>query len=281
MPPRSLWTGTIAFGLVTVPVRLYPAIAEHKLHFHLVHETDESPIGYQKVCKQEDRPVPDDEVVKAFEFRKGEYVRVTDEDFELARAHGARAIEISDFVPLAEIDPILFARPYYVGPGAGGEKAYALLARAMEDSGLAAVVTFVMRDQQQLGALRVVDGLIVLEQLRFADEQQAVEGIKPTGQRVSRQELEMAAKLIESYRGPWRPEKYKDAYRAELCALIEAKRKGQAPPAAARAEEEQPGDLMEALRRSIQAAAPARGRKAPARRRASSAARKTRTRSSR
>jgi len=266
MPPRPLWTGTIAFGLVTVPVRLYPAIAEHKLHFHLLHETDESPIGYQKVCKLEDRAVPDEEVVKAFEYRKGEYVRLTDEDFELARAHGARTIEISDFVPLADIDPILFARPYYVGAGAGGEKVYALLARAMEDSGLAAVVTFVIRDQQHLGALCVVDGLMVLEQLRFADEQRPVEGIKPTGQRVSRQELEMAAKLIESYRGPWRPEKYKDTYRAELCALIEGKRKAQARPAAAEAAEEQPTDLMEALRRSIQAAAPRRGRKGGARR---------------
>jgi DNA end-binding protein Ku len=261
-------------------VRLYPAIAEHKLHFHLVHEKDESPIGYQKVCKLEDIPVPDAEVVKAFEYRKGEYVPLSDEDFELARARGGRAIEISDFVPLADIDPILFARPYYVGPGAGGEKVYALLARAMEEAGLAAVVTFVMRDQQHLGALRVADGLIVLEQLRFADEQRPVEGIKPTGQRVSRQELEMAAKLIESYRGPWRPEKYKDTYRAELCALIEAKRKGTAPPAPARAEEEQPADLMEALRRSIQAG-PARSRKAPARRRASSTARGARARSRR
>jgi len=281
MPPRPLWTGTIAFGLVTVPVRLYPAIAEHKLHFHLVHEKDDGPIGYQKVCKLEDAPVPDAEVVKAFEYRKGEYVRLTDKDFELARAGGTRAIEISDFVPLADIDPILFARPYYVGPGTGGEKVYALLARAMEDSGLAAVVTFVMRDQQHLGALRVVDGLIVLEQLRFSDEQRPVEGIKPAGQRVSRQELELAAKLIDSYRGPWKPDKYKDTYRAELCALIEAKRKGKAPAAPAPTEDEQPADLMEALRRSIQAGAGGRGRtKAPARPRASSA-RGGRSRSSR
>jgi hypothetical protein len=140
MAPRPLWTGTLSFGLVTMPVRLHPAIAEHRLHFHLVHEPDESPIGYQKICKLEDKPVPDEEIVKAFEIRKGEYVHLSDHDFEAARAAGARSIEITDFVPYADIDPIMFARAYYVGPGEGGEHVYALLARAMADSGLAAIV---------------------------------------------------------------------------------------------------------------------------------------------
>ena len=119
MPPRPLWNGTLSFGLVTVPVRLYPAIAEHKLQFHLIHEPDESPIGYQKICKLEDKPVPDEEIVKAFEIRKGELVHLTDEDFEAARAGGGHSMDITDFVPYADIDPILFAHAYYVGARRG------------------------------------------------------------------------------------------------------------------------------------------------------------------
>ena len=240
MAPRPLWNGTLSFGLVTMPVRLYPAIAEHKLQFHLIHEPDESPIGYQKICKAEDKPVPDEEIVKAFEIRKGEYVHLTDEDFEAARANGGHSMDITDFVPYDDIDPILFARSYYLGAADGGEHVYALLARAMEDSGLAAVVKFVLRDRQHLGALRVTDGLIVLEQLHFADEARPVEEIKPKGQRVSKQELEMASKLIDSYKGPWKPEKYKDTYRDELRAAIEAKDRGGAISQAAEPEEEAP-----------------------------------------
>ena len=184
MAARPLWTGIISFGLVSVPVKVYSAISEHRLQFHLIHEADGSPIGYQKVCKVEGKPVPDDEVVKAFELRKGEFVKMTDEDFELARAAGTeRTIEITDFVPGEDIDPLFFAKPYYVGPGNGGDHVYALLAKAMEDSGLAAVVTFVMRDRMHLGALRVHEGVLVLEQLHFADELRPLEGIAPTNQR--------------------------------------------------------------------------------------------------
>jgi len=129
--PRAIWTGSISFGLVNVPVRLYSAISEHKLHFHLVHEPDQSPIGYQKVCKLEDKPVPDDEVVKAFEFEPGEYVLMEDEDFEAARAEGYRTIEITDFVPYEQVDPIYFARTYYLGPEEGGGKVYSLLLRGL------------------------------------------------------------------------------------------------------------------------------------------------------
>jgi DNA end-binding protein Ku len=267
MAPRPLWTGTLSFGLVTMPVRLHPAIAEHRLQFHLIHEPDEGPIGYQKICKLEDKPVPDDEIVKAFEIRKGEYVHLSDDDFEAARATGGRSMEITDFVPYADIDPILFARAYYVGPGDGGEHVYSLLARAMADSGLAAIVKFVLRDRQHLGALRVADGLIVLEQLDFADEARPVEGIKPKGQRVSKQELEMASRLIESYTRPWKPEKYEDTYRDELRAAIEAKERGGEVAEAPEPEQAEEPDLMEALRRSVEAAGAASRR--PARRRRS------------
>jgi DNA end-binding protein Ku len=240
--------------LVNVPVRIYSAIEEHKLHFHLIHEKDESPIGYQKVCKKEGKPVADKEITKAFEYRKGEYVYLSDEDFEAARVEGYKTIDITDFVPYAEIDPIFFAKTYYAGPQEGAEKVYSLFVRAMEDSELAAVAKFVMRDRQYLGALRVREGTITLEQLYFADEIRPVDEIKPRKAQVDKRELEMAAQLIESFSGDWKPEKYEDTYRDALCAVIEAKRKGKEIHVASPVEEEEPADLMAALRASVEAA---------------------------
>ena len=258
--PRAIWSGSISFGLVNVPVRIYSAIAEHKLHFHWIHEKDESPIGYQKICKLEEKPVPDDEVVKAFEFEPGEFVFMEEEDFEAARVEGYKTIEITDFVPYEEIDPIYFARTYYIGPQEGGEKVYALLARAMEESGLAGVAKFVMRDRQNLGVLRVRDRVITLEQMYFADEIRPVEEIKRANGKVSKEELEMALQLIENFSGDFRPERYKDTYRDALCEIIEAKRKGKQVHRAPETEEAAPPDLIEALRASIAAAGGGNGR---------------------
>ena len=251
--PRAIWSGTISFGLVNVPVRMYSAIQEHKLHFHWIHEKDESPIGYQKLCKLEDEPVPDEEVVKAFEFEPGEYVFMDDEDFEAARSEGYKTVEIADFVPYEQIDPIYFARTYYLGPQEGGEKVYGLLVRAMEHSGLAAVGKFVMRDRQNLGCLRVRDGVITLEQLYFADEIRDLEEVKPPATKLSKQELEMALQLIDSFTGDFEPEKYDDTYREKLCEIIRAKRAGKQVHRAPEPEEAAPPDLIEALRASIAA----------------------------
>jgi DNA end-binding protein Ku len=251
--PRAIWSGAITFGLVNVPVRVYSAIKEHKLHFHYLHKKDDSPIGYQKVCKKEEKPVPDKEIVKAFEYRKGEFVYMTDKDFEAARVEGYKAIDITDFVPYAEIDPIYFAKTYYVGPQEGAEKVYSLLVKAMEDSELAAIAKFVMRDRQYLGALRVREGTITLEQLYFADEIRPVKEIKPPAARVDKAELQMAAQLIDSFTSEWKPEKYKDTYRDALFKVIEAKRKGKEIHRPPEAEEEEPVDLIGALRASIEA----------------------------
>jgi DNA end-binding protein Ku len=252
MAPRSIWSGSISFGLVNVPVRLYSAVSEHKLQFHFVHEKDNSPIGYEKICKKEDKPVPDDEIVKAFEYNKGEYVFMDDEDFEAARVEGYKSIDITDFVPYEDIDPIYFAHTYLVGPASGAEKTYSLLVRAMEDSELAAIAKFVMRDRQYLGALRIREGLITLEQLHFADEIRPVSEIKPSRARVSQQELRMAQRLIESWTTTWKPEKYKDTYRDALLDIIKAKRKGKEIHPTADVEEEELPDLMTALRQSIE-----------------------------
>ena len=256
--PRAIWTGAISFGLVNVPVRMYSAIAEHKLQFHYLHEKDDARIGYEKVCKKEEKPVPDSEIVKAFEYRKGEYVYMTDEDFEAAgaEAEGFKTIDIRDFVPYEEIDPIYFERTYYLGPAEGGEKVYRLFLRAMEDSGLAAIAKYVMRDKQHLGCLRVREGVITLEKMYFADEIRPIDEIKPKAAKVAKQELEMARQLIESLSGSgsFDPGKYKDTYRDALCEIIERKRKGEEVHVDTGAEEEERvPDLMEALRASLRA----------------------------
>jgi DNA end-binding protein Ku len=250
--PRSLWSGSVSFGLVNVPVRVYPAIHEHALHFQLVHEPDGSPIGYQKICKAEEKPVPDDEVVKAFEHRKGEYVYMTDEDFEQAQVEGQNTIDITDFVPYDEIDPIYFAKSYFLGPGPGAEHVYTLLVRALKDSRLAAIAKFVMRQRQHVGALRVRDDVLTMEQLHFADEIRPVDEIRTKGQRIAKNELELARQIVESGTTAWKPEKYKDTYRSELTKAIEAKRKGKKVHRAAEVEAEEPVDLFEALRQSVE-----------------------------
>jgi DNA end-binding protein Ku len=254
--PRSLWSGSISFGLVNVPVRLYPAVREHSLHFHLVHEPDNSPIGYQKICKKEEKPVPDEEIVKAFEYREGDYVFMSDEDFERAQGEKTRTIDVLDFVPQEQIDPIFFAKTYYAGPAEGAERVYALLVKALADSELVGIAKLVLRDRQRLVALRVREGVISLEQLHFADEIADADEIKPSGQRVGKEELELARQLIESNTAAWKPEKYKDTYRDELRRAIESKQKARKTHRAAEVEEaeepERAPDLLEALRQSVE-----------------------------
>jgi DNA end-binding protein Ku len=252
--PRSIWTGSISFGLVSVPVRMYSAVEEHTLHFNFVHAPDGSRIGYEKVCKAEEKPVPDDEIVKAFEYEKGEWVYMTDEDFEAAAAENHRTIDIRSFVPFEDVDSIYFERTYYLGPQKDNERVYALLAAAMADSGLAGVAKWVMRDRQNLGLLRIRDGVITLERMHFADEIRPAEEFAPEEAKVEKKELEMAAQLIEQYTAEFDPSEYRDTYRDALCEIIEAKRKGEQIRVEAEPEPEAPTDLMAALRASVKAA---------------------------
>jgi DNA end-binding protein Ku len=282
--PRPIWSGTISFGLVSIPVRMFGAISEHKLHFRLLHRNDEGPIGYEKVCKLEGKPVADDQIVKAYEIQKGEFVYVEDEDFEAAQAEGGRSFEITDFVAVDEIDPIYFERTYYLAPQDGGEKVYTLLVRAMEDADLAAVGTFVMRDREHLGCLRVRDGVITLERMYFADEIRPAEDLRPERARVNKQELEMATSLIDRFKGSFDPTKYSDTYTDRLVDVIRRKQRGEEVHEAPEVKPEEAPDLMEALRASLEThkgtrrAAPRR--KTPARR-SSGGRRGSRTRSRR
>ncbi len=271
--PRAIWSGTISFGLVSIPVRMFAAVSEHKLHFNLLHRKDESPIGYEKVCKLEGKEVPDSEIAKAYEIEKGEFVYVEDEDFEAAQAEGGHAFDIEQFVPIEEIDPIYFERSYYLAPQDGGEKVYTLLVRAMEDAGLAAVGTFVMRDREYLGCLRIREGVITLERMYFADEIRPTSDVKPARARVNKSELDMAASLIDRFKGSFDISKFEDMYTSRLLHVIRRKRKGEEIHAAPEVEPEEAPDLMEALRASLEAHAAPR-RKAPARRGASSSGRR-------
>ena len=237
-----------------MPVRLYSAVREHRLQFHYVHEPDSSPIGYQKICKAEEKPVPDDEVVKAFELAKGEYVYLSDEDFERARGERHRTIDIRDFVPAEEIDPIFFAKTYYLGPAEGSEKVYSLFLRALGDSGLMAIASFVLRDKEHLGGLRVLGKVLALEQLYWADEVLAPDEIESSRTRVGKEELALARQLIERGMTSWKPERYTDTYERELRKTIQARRRGDEVHEAP--EEPEGGetfDLMEALRASVAA----------------------------
>jgi DNA end-binding protein Ku len=258
MAPRAIWSGTISFGLVNVPVRMYSAIDEQKLHFHFLHRKDDSPIGYDKVCKKEGKPVPDDEVGKAFEVSKGNYVYLEEEDFQAAKVEGYKTFQIEDFVAYEEIDPIFFEKTFHLGPQDGAETVYALLVKAMEKSGLAAVGTYIMRDREQLGCLRVRDGALTLEKMFFENEIRPIKDIKPKSASVPKSELEMAERLIDHFRGKFRPEKYKDTYTAALKKVVKAKQQGKEIHVAPEEPEERAPDLMEALRASIEAHGSAR-----------------------
>jgi DNA end-binding protein Ku len=251
--PRAIWSGSISFGLVNVPVRMYSAIDERDVRFHLLHEKDDSRIGYEKVCKKEGKPVPDDEIVRGYEVSEGEYVYVTDEDLEVAAGETYRTIDIQDFVDVDEVDPIYFERSSYLGPAEGAEKTYALLVRAMEESGLVGIATYVMRDKQQLGCLRLLDGLIILEKMFFADEIRPTKGLAPRRAKVGKQELAMALDLIERFRSDFEPGKYEDTYREALLDVIDRKRKGKEVHVEPEPEREEPTDLLEALRASVEA----------------------------
>ena len=253
--PRAIWSGSISFGLVNAPVKMYSAIDESDLELHLVHEKDGSPIGYEKVCKKEGKEVPADEIVKAYEVADGELVYLEDDDFAAAEDEGYRTIEVLDFVQREDIDPIVFQRSYYLGPAEGADKVYLLLLRAMEESGLSAIVEYVFHQKQQLGCLRVRDGLIVLEAMYFADEIRPVKGIAPKrSSKVDKKELEMAQTLIDRFTSAFDHDKYEDKYRKRLLKIVKQKQRGEEIHAPTREKQEAAPDLLEALRASVDAA---------------------------
>jgi DNA end-binding protein Ku len=252
--PRAIWKGSISFGLVNAPVAMYAAISERNLHFHLVHKTDMAPIGYQKTCKRHKKPVPDKEIARAFDL-KGKTVLLDDRDFEAARAEGYHAITVLDFVPLDQIDPIYFERTFFLGPAdEGAEHVYALLAKALEKSELAAVCSYIFHQREHLGCLRSRDGVLLLEKLYFADEVRPHKEHRPGGQRIDRRELQMAQDLIDRMAGDFDIGRYKDRYRQQLMGVIRKKARGQKIEVPEAPKAETAPDLLEALRASLEGA---------------------------
>jgi DNA end-binding protein Ku len=234
---------------------MYAAISEQNLKFNLIHEKDGGRIGYQKICKNEDKPVPDAEIVKAYQVDDDEFVYLTDEDFEAAAVENFKTITIHDFVPAEDIDPIYFERTYFLGPAdKTGEPVYALLAKAMESSGLVAIATYVFHQRENLGCLRVRDGVLTLEKMFFADEIRGADGIAPEDAKVDKRQLEMAMELIGNYTGEFEPERYRDTYRDQLLEVIEQKRDGKEVRKAPAKEEAPAPDLLDALQASLSAA---------------------------
>src|SRR5215210_2585129 len=222
---RPIWSGTISFGLVSVPVRMFSATESKELRFHFLHKDDLTPIGYDKVRKDTGEHVDPDDVVRGFEIEKGRYVPIEDEDLDRLDIELTHSIDICDFVDLDEIDPIFYRKAYYLLPEDGAEKPYRLLSRALEETGKVGVAKVVIRNKQHLAALRPYDGVLLLETMYYADEvrnPQALDGDLGTT-KLQKAEVEMAKSLVENLSEPFKPEKYDDTYRKELLSLIRRK----------------------------------------------------------
>ena len=248
--PRPIWSGTISFGLVSVPVRMVSATESKELRFHFLDKRDLQPIGYDKVRKDTGEHVDPDDVVRGFEIEKGKYVPIEDEDLDRLDIELTHSIDILDFADLDEIDPIYFRKAYYLAPQDGAEKPYRLLDRALEETGKVGVAKVVIRNKQHLAALRGHDGVLVLETMYYADEVRKPDSVNGRT-RLQKAEVEMAKTLVENLSGSFRPEKYDDTYRKELLDLIRAKAKGKKLPEPQEEEEAEVVDLMAALRESV------------------------------
>src|SRR6187549_1752472 len=211
---RPIWSGTISFGLVSVPVKMYSATESKELRFHFLHKKDLQPIGYDKVRKDTGRHVDPDDVVRGFEIEKGHYVPIEDEDLDRLDIELTHSIDICDFVDLEEIDPIYFRKAYYLLPEDGAEKPYRLLARALDETGKVAIAKIVIRNKQHLAAVRPWNGVLVLETMYYADEVREPERVAGGGQ-LRKPEVEMAKSLVENLSAKFDPAKYDDTYRKE------------------------------------------------------------------
>ena len=253
--PNAIWTGSISFGLVTVPVRMISATRSQDVRFHQLEEGTGSRIRLRRVAEQSGEEVPNDRIVKGYELEPGRYVVIEAEEIASLKPKATRQIEIEDFVDLADIDPVFFEQPYYLVPDKDNAKAYRLLADVMEELGKVAIGRFVLRSKEALVAIRPVDGALVLETMRFADEVLAIDREQPLAEPASEpseREKEMARQLVSSLTAQFDPEKYHDEYREELLALIDKKAAGEEIVAAPSTEEPAKVlDLMAALEASL------------------------------
>ena len=266
---RPLWTGSISFGLVNIPVGLYSAVRQKAtVDLDLLRDTDQSRIHYKKVA-DDDKEVPKEHIVKGYEYEKGKYVILKEEDFRQVEIKSTQTVDIKEFVKLEDIEPAFFDQPYYLGPLKGGAKAYELLRSALEETGFAGVSKVVIRPpREHLAVVKPSNGVLMLETLHFVDELRKPSEVSVPKGDIGRKELDMALTLVKSMTSKWEPEKYHDEYRERLMEVIERKIKagGKELPAPKRkAKEEEPGkiiDLVSLLQQSLgQTRKEARGQK--------------------
>ena len=270
---RATWKGSLAFGLVNIPIELHTAVRDNRPRFRLLHAKDESPVHYERVCQSEGKPVAWEDLVKGYEYEKGQFVVLTKDDFKTAALQKTKTIDILDFVDPDQVDERYFETPYYLLPAKGAERAYALLREAIRESGRIGVGKIILREAQHLAAVEVIGDALVLTMMRFADElADLAEFSFPAAEGLRKPELGMARQLIEHLSADWDPGKYTDDYRDNLMRVIKAKVKGRAPRLEGREEPRQANviNLMERLRASLEGTPPRKtGRAAKARARAS------------
>ena len=231
--PRSLWTGSLSFGLVNVPVRLLSAVRDLDLHFRQLHEKDLAPVETQRWCSEEGKEVPWEAITRSYELDDDTQVIVTDEDLEAVEPRKTKTIEIEQFVDLADVDPIYFDHPYWLVPAGddeGATRAYRLLLGVMVSTDRAALGRFVMRAKEHLAIVRARDGALTLTTMRFHDEVRAIKDVPTAGgksTKPAKKELDAAVELIEALGADWKPDKYEDRYRKRLQKVVAKKRKGQ------------------------------------------------------
>jgi DNA end-binding protein Ku len=253
---RAIWKGTISFGLVSIPISLFPATRREELKFRLLRASDLSPVNYKRVAEADGKEVPWDKIVKGYEYEKGKYVVLKDEDFARVDVEATQTVEIVQFVQLSEVDPLLFYKPYYMQVEKGGDKAYGLLRQALADSGKIAIAKVVIKTRQHLAAIKPQQRGLMLELMRFPEEILGASDFKsPAASPVSKQEMNMANKLIESMSGKWDPATFKDDYHELLEKVVEEKiRKGgkSAPEPKMKHKASNIIDLVSVLQQSIQ-----------------------------
>jgi DNA end-binding protein Ku len=221
---RAIWKGSISFGLVNIPIALYPATRKEELKFRLLRAKDLSPVNYKRVAEKDGREVPWDEIVKGYEYEKGKFVVLNEKDFQRVDLEATQTVDIKDFVELDQIDPMYFYKPYYLEPQKGGEKAYVLLREALADGKKVGIAKVVIKTRQYLAGVKALKHALVLELMHFADELLDAEKLHvPKKLEVGRREKEMAETLVKSMTSKWDPEKYKDDYRDALMEVIEEK----------------------------------------------------------
>ncbi|MEA2436026.1 MAG: end-binding protein Ku [Thermoleophilaceae bacterium] len=255
--PRSIWTGAISFGLVNVPVKLYSAVSKKTVRFHQLHEPDGVRIQQKRVCPADGEEVPFDQIVKGYEITPDQYVVVTPEELEAIEPRKTKTIDIEDFVDLEDIDPIFYDHPYYLLPGTGAAKPYKLLVTAMEDAGKVAIARVVIRQKEQLVAIRPTGDILTMETMNFADEvipHDRFDEAPGADVDTNKREVDMARQLIESLAAEFDPSKYQDTYRERVLELIERKAEGKEIAVQPTEEPQEVPDLMAALEASVNAA---------------------------